>query len=240
MKHYSIQLVDKLSGKTIDSSGGKAYVAKQNDAQKETLYTKSGGALANPIALVNGKLDFYVADSVVDVDLYIQAPSGHFVVAANVVPSGESVFINKGSVDTTMVIPFSIADTTATTETSTGFAVPTGAMVLPTGIGLDVLTVDATETVDFGTLSTDSGDADGYIVGASVATAGAVKASLANGAVTLGALLKVQDSANAGDAVPEANVSMGGKTLTYTLSAGTDTAEGFFKVPVRLSYLSAQ
>jgi len=236
MKHYSIQLIDTVSGKSIDGSGGKAYVAKVGDAQKETLYTKAGAALTNPITLTNGKLDFYVADTVVSVDLYVQAPSGHFVVAKAVVPSGETIFVDKGRSTATYVLPFSIADTTAATETSTGFAIPTGAMVLPTGVGLDVLTVDATETVDFGTLSTDSGDADGYIVGASVATAGAVKASLANGAVTLGALLKVQDSANAGDAVPEANVSMGGKTLTYTLSAGTDTAEGFFKLPVQLPY----
>ncbi len=54
MKHYSIQLIDQLSGKSIDGSGGKAYVAKSGDAQKETLYTKAGAALANPITLTNG------------------------------------------------------------------------------------------------------------------------------------------------------------------------------------------
>lgn len=239
MKHYSIQLMDILSGRTINGSGGKAYVAKAGDAQKETLYTKAGASLANPISLTNGKLDFYVADSAVTVDLYIQAPSGHFVVAKGVVPSGETILVNKGELETIYTIPFSIADTTATTETSTGFIVPAGAMVLPTGVGINVLTADATETVDLGTLSTDSGDADGFIVTASVGSVGTVKASLANGAVTLGALLKVQDSANAGDAVPEANVSMGGKTITYTLTAGTDTAEGFFRLPVHLSYAAA-
>ena len=236
MKHYSIQLIDTVSGKSIDGSGGKAYVAKVGDAQKETLYTKAGAALANPITLTNGKLDFYVADTVVSVDLYVQAPSGHFVVAKAVVPSGESISIDKGRTDTVYVIPFSIADTTATTETSTGFAIPTGAMVLPTGVGINVLTADSTETVDLGTLSTDSGDANGFIAAASVGSVATVKASLANGATTLGALLYVQDSANAGDKAPEADVSMGGKTITYTLTAGTDTAEGFFKLPVQLPY----
>lgn len=236
MKHYSIQLIDTVSGKSIDGSGGKAYVAKSGDAQKETLYTKAGASLANPISLTNGKLDFYVADTVVDVDLYVQAPSGHFVIAKDVVPSGETIYVDKGRSSAVYVIPFSIADTTATTETSTGFALPTGAMVLPTGVGLDVLTADATETVDLGTLSTDSGDANGFIAAASVASVATVKASLANGATTLGALLYVQDSANAGDKTPEADVSMGGKTITYTLTAGTDTAEGFFKLPVQLPY----
>lgn len=239
MKHYSIQLMDILSGRTIDGSGGKAYVAKAGDAQKETLYNKAGGSLANPISLVNGKLDFYVADSVVTVDLYIQAPSGHFVVAKGVVPSGETILVNKGELETIYTIPFAAADTTATVETNTGFPIPAGAMVLPTGVGINVSTADATETVDLGTLSTDSGDADGFIVGASVATVGTVKASLANGATTLGALLFVQDSANAGDKAPEANVSMGGKFITYTLSAGTDTAEGFFRLPVQLPQASA-
>jgi len=239
MKHYSIQLIDQLSGKSIDGSGGKAYVAKSNDAQKESLFTKAGAVLANPISLVNGKLDFYVADTVVSVDLYVQAPSGHFVVAKAVVPSGEQIFINKGELLTVYTIPFSIADTTATTETNTGFAIPTGAMVLPAGVGINVLTADSTETVDLGTLSTDSGDADGFIAAASVGSVATVKASLANGATTLGALLYVQDSANAGDKAPEANVSMGGKTITYTLTAGTDTAEGFFKLPIQLSYAAA-
>lgn len=238
MKHYSIQLIDTVSGKSIDGSGGKAYVAKAGDAQKETLYTKAGGALANPITLTNGKLDFYVADSVISVDLYVQAPGGHFIVARGVVPSGESISIDKGRSDTVYVIPFAIADTSAATETSTGFAIPSNGMVLPTGVGVDVSTADSGITIDVGTLSTDSGDADGFIDGVSVASAATAKASLANGATTFGVLLYVQDSANAGDKAPEANVSMGGKTITYTLSSGADTAEGFIKLPVRLPYSS--
>lgn len=239
MKHYSIQLIDQLSGKSIDGSGGKAYVAKSNDAQKESLFTKAGAVLANPISLVNGKLDFYVADTVVSVDLYVQAPSGHFVVAKAVVPSGEQIFINKGELLTVYTIPFSIADTTAAAETNSGFIVPVGAMVLPTGIGVNVSTADVGMTLDVGTLSSDSGDADGFIDGVSVAAATTAKASLANGATTLGVLLYVQDSANAGDKAPEANVTMGGKTITYTLSASSDTAEGFIKIPMCLSYTSA-
>lgn len=239
MKHYSIQLIDLLTTKSIDGSGGKAYVAKSGDAQKESLFTKAGAVLANPISLVNGKLDFYVADTVVSVDLYVQAPSGHFVVAKGIVPSGDKIYINKGDLDAIYTIPFAIADTAAATETNSGFIVPTGAMVLPTGVGVNVSTADAGITLEVGTLSTDGGDADGYIDVLSVATAGTVKASLANGATTFGVLLYVQDSANAGDKAPEANVTMGGKAITYTLSAGADTADGFIKIPVQLSYTAA-
>ena len=62
-----------------------------------------------------------------------------------------------------------------------------------------------------------------------------MKASLANGAVTLGAGLKVQDSANAGDAVPEQNTSRAGSQLALLLSAGTVSAKGFIYLPIQLA-----
>jgi len=238
MRHFRMQLVDQ-NGAAIQTSGGKAYVATNGDAAKATLYTETGAALANPVSLTNGILEFWVADAVTKVDLFIQAPSGHFIVTKNVLASGpNSLMVDTSRVLTTMVIPFAIGDTTANTETSTGFTVPTKAMVLPTASAIDVLTADSGMTIDVGTLSTDSGDADGFIDGISLASATMVKATNANGAVTLGALLYVQDSANAGDDFPEANISMQGKTITYTLSASTDTGEGFIFLNIALPYAS--
>lgn len=233
MKHYSIQLVDSVTNNAIIASGGKAYVATAGSAAKATLYTESGAALANPISLTYGHLDFYVADSVNEVDLYVQAPSGHFIIAKGLEASGpNSLYVDKSRLDTTMVIPFAAANQAGdATETGCGF---TAMGAVQPGVAVVISTVDSTETVDFGTLSSDSGDADGFIDGISVATAGYVKATNANGAVTLGALLYVQDSANAGDDFPEQNTTMYGKQFTYTLSAGSDTAEGFFIVPIRL------
>lgn len=237
MRKFSMQLVDHVTNVSISASGGVAYVAEAGGAAKVTLYDANGAALSNPVALTRGHIEFYTADSVSTVDLYISAPSGHFLVTKGVQSSGpNSLYIDKGRTDTVMVIPFSKDDTTAATETDTGFDVPTNGAVLPMGMSAEILTVDSGITVDLGTLSTSSGDADGFIDGISAANAGVVKATLTNGSVTLGALLKVQDSANAGDVVPEANVSMSGKSITYTLSAGADTAEGFFKIPVQLSY----
>src|SRR5690606_22176216 len=109
-------------------------------------------------------------------------------------------------------------DTAAATETDTGHDLVTGSLVHGTGLGIRVTTLDDTETIDVGTATAESGDPDGFMDGVSVATAVTVKPTLLNSGVTLGALLKVQDSANAGDAVPEAHVVISSaRSLTYTL-----------------------
>ena len=238
MYKYRMQLVDQ-NGKAIQEAGGQVYVAEYGGAAKVALYDSAGAAGSNPVALTNGILEFYTAESVPRVDLFIQSPSGHFVVVKDVYPSGNnSIRIDKTKMDTVMVIPFSIDDTAAATETDTGFDVPTKGLVLPSAPAVDVLTADSGMTIDVGTLSTASGDADGFIDGLSLASATLVKATNANGAVTLGAKLYVQDSANSGDDYPEADSSQGGKSITYTLSTSTDTGEGFIILPVQLPYAS--
>lgn len=233
-KQYGIQLRDAVTGKAIITAGGKVYVATADGAAKATLYDREGASLANPITPTRGYIEFWTGIAVESVDLYIMSPTGHFLVAKGVQASGP----NEINVDTSqrycsMVIPFAIADTTATTETATGFVIPAKAAVLPTPL-LDVLTQDATETIDVGTDSGDSGDANGFLAAASVATAGIVKPTLASGGQTLGALLSADES-GAGVLVPEPNISMVGKEVTYTLSAGSDTAAGFIHLPYLLA-----
>lgn len=232
---YGIQMKDAVTLESIIVAGGAVYVAKSGSPDKETLYDKSGAALANPVTPTRGFFRFWVDEEVNAVDLYVQAPGGQFQVFKDVRPSGP----NEIQIDTAarygaMVVPFSIEDTAANTETSTGFIVPENAAVLPTPLVL-VDTLEAARTIDVGTDSTDSGDADGFIDGVSLAAAGLVKASNANAAQTMGALLFVQDSANAGDRAPEANVSMGGKEVTYTLAASTAAAKGFAILPYLLA-----
>ena len=87
---------------------------------------------------------------------------------------------------------------------------------------LNVITVDATETVDVGTTGT-SNDPNGYLAAASLATAGIVRGSLADGAVTLGALLfEITEATTA--AARARDVTAGGDPISYTCSAGSDTA----------------
>ena len=241
MRHYRMQLMDVATGAAIQTAGGKVYVATADETAKVTLYTSAGAETTNPAALTNGIVEFYTSDDVATVDLYIQAPSGHFKVLKGVAASGpNSIFIDKGNANTVMVIPFSIDDTTAASETDTGFDLLVNSMVLPSSVSVDVLTIDATETIDVGILSTEAnGDANGFVAAASVAAAINVKATLTNGSATLGALLSVQDSANAGDLVPEAYRCDGtAKSISYTLTAGTDTAEGFIILPVQLPVAS--
>lgn len=127
------------------------------------------------------------------------------------------------------------ANTTAT-EKDTGFDLKAGWTVLDAWIVVN--TRDAGETVDVGTDSNDSGDADGLIVGASLATAGLVypDATVTAGsgetyysATTRGALLA--------DYIVGTNVDQdyglfhkkpytvaADIDLTFTTSNGTDTA----------------
>ena len=127
------------------------------------------------------------------------------------------------------------ANTTAT-EKDTGFDLKAGWTVLDAWIVVN--TVDAGETVDVGTNSKASGDADGLIVGASLATAGLV---YPDATVTAG-LAETYYSANTRGALL-ADYIAGSNTatdfglfhkkpytvstdidLTFTTSNGTDTA----------------
>ncbi len=227
-KALSIQLADHLTGKAIMAAGGYALICAAGSTKKLTMY--QNGATVTRVALSNGKLNCEVdVDLGTNVDIYMQSPTGHGVVATDIVPSGPSeIRIDQNARHSMLRIPFHYDD--ASSETVTGFVEPANALILPNA-SVTVIDADSGITIDVGTLSSDSGDADGFLDGISLASTGLVKGSLANGAVTLGALLKVQDSANAGDAAPEGHVS-GGKAITYTLSGSPDTAAGVINLPV--------
>lgn len=233
MRNFNSQLKSLVTSKAIESSGGKVMVVTAGGSAKVSLLDADGAALTNPLSLTRGGFDFNVADTVASVDLYIQTPTGHFLVVKGVKPSGDaSIYYDNSVSHTTFVIPFDADDQAGdATETGTGFTL-VGA-VQP-NVAIDVVDIDATETIDAGTDSGDSGDADGFIDGLSLATAGYIKATNANGAVTLGSKLYVQDSANAGDDYPEQDISQIGKEVTYTLSSGADTAAGFIVLPQQL------
>jgi len=107
-----------------------------------------------------------------------------------------------------------------TAETQTEFTLPTNAIVKD--VYLNVITVDATETVDVGTMGT-SNDPNGFLAAASLATAGLVRPSLLSTAQTRGALL-TDDEGGTGELVPSVDITAGGDPISYTCSAGSDTA----------------
>lgn len=107
-----------------------------------------------------------------------------------------------------------------TTETETNFTLPDSAIVHD--VYLNVITVDATETVDVGTMGT-SNDPNGFLAAASLATAGLVYGDLADGAVIRGALLfEITEATTAAARRPD--ITAGGDPVSYTCSAGSDTA----------------
>jgi len=104
-------------------------------------------------------------------------------------------------------------------ETESGFTLPDTAVVLD--VFLNVTTAEATgttKTIDVGTDSTDSGDADGYLKGINVSATGLKKGTLVSTGQTLGALLYA-DEDGSGGLVREPDVASGGKKVTFTMGS---------------------
>ena len=248
-KRIVIQLHDHVTRAAIIDAGGMVYVTGTGTPDKQALLTKAGAAAANPSLLVNGQIDFYFADTVTNnMDLFIMGPAGEFLVVKNVAPSGPNeVYLDRSKRDEVAVIPFSIADMTAAVEFDTGMELPADMLVKPEGIGIFVDAIDATETIDVGLLSTESGgDANGFMALVSVAVAGAVAALAAATvggsetfytATTLGVLLATfgagADVATDTGAHNKTGHRTDGaaKTISLTLTTGSDTAKGYVFLP---------
>jgi hypothetical protein len=107
-----------------------------------------------------------------------------------------------------------------TSETQTDFTLPAKAIV--NDVYLNVIVVDATETVDVGTMGT-SNDPDGFLDGVSLADLGIVRGSLLDGSVTRGVLLyEITEATTAATQMPCLTASS--DPISYTCSAGSDTA----------------
>jgi len=253
MKRFTIQLNETGGGfprgKLITATGGVCFVAAAAGATKVSLQDKDGATLSNPVSLTQGGCEFYTANTVESVDLYLMAPGGQFVTKTTVKPGHQDIEVDVTVRNQVAMIPFSAADQAAdATETSSGFSEPANAMFTSVGAGIRVITADATETVDIGTDSTASGDANGFLSLASVTTAAVVAAGpvVTTGtnetyyaSTTVGALLVdfvagTDLATDVGTNSPKGHVS-GDKSITYTLTTGSDTAEGIALLPYYLA-----
>ena len=232
---YKVQLYEGFggfpTGKIINATGGKCLVVTAGGTSKQAITDSAGASATNSIAMTNGGCTFYTADTVTTVDLYIQTPGGQFTVELTAAAGQIDIGVDVKQRDQVMVIPFSMTDLTANTETATGFTEPANSIFRPT-VSIRTTTLDAGEDIDVGTLSTDSGDADGFISGLSINAAVNLVGTLANGAVTLGALLST-DEDGSGALVPECHVGAA-KSITLTISDGSDTGEGLAYLPYYL------
>ncbi|MBU8540184.1 hypothetical protein [Falsiroseomonas tokyonensis] len=233
---YEVQLQDSASGTTIAVAGGTVYVATADDAAKATIYNPDTNlAMANPLTPTRGKIRFMTLATVETVDLYGMAPGGQAFVRRGVAPGAvQEIYIDTGRAEQTLTIPWATSDVVHSVEQDTGFDLPRNALVSPF-VSLLVTAIDATEDIDVGLLSSESGgDADGFLDAASIATLGTVRGALA-GTDTLGALLK--EDTNAGSVLVPASYVVGAtaRSVTYTLSMNADTGKGFISIPYRLA-----
>jgi hypothetical protein len=233
-REFRVQLKDASTRTNIISAGGVCYVTSASDPAKLALKDKDGATLANPVTPTRGFINFFAADTVESVDLFIMAPGGQFVVARGVVPSGPNeILVDTGRLDHVAVIPFTEVDYPDNVETDTGFDTGTDKMWHPSP-AVKVSTLDASATIDVGTDGAGSNDPDGFLDGIALDAAVVVKGTLLASGDTMGALLSVLDSANAGDDAPEGFINAANENITFTLSSGADTGKGYIYLPYRL------
>ena len=222
-RKFEFQLQDRplgsdQAGPSIIGTGGKCLVTAAGDCAKATLYDSSGASLANPISLSAGRGTFYTLDTVEAVDLFILTGEAWSVQLWSVAADElHLVPVDRSNRQQMLVVPFSVDNQLVdNTEVDTGLDLIVGMVMQPFPY-IKVVTVDAGETVDVGTgevVPADGGDADGFMSAVSVASAVLV-------ADTGSALLNAVEYLAPAD------------SLTWTLSAGSDTAEGYIFLPYR-------
>jgi len=224
MLHYKFQLVDRpigaFSGPAIMGAGGKCTVTAAGDPAKATLYNEDGTALSNPISLTRGSGEFWGANTLTAVDLFILTGEGFSVQLWSVgADEVNEIAVDRGNRSQMLILPISIDDQVSdNTEVDTGMDDITGMIFLPWP-HLKVHTADATETLDVGTgevVPADGGDADGLMSAVSLTNTGLV-------ADVDGALITAIT-----------NYIAAGDSLTFTFSAGADTGEAYAFLPYLL------
>ena len=221
---YRFQLQDRslgdFAGPPITGSGGVVKVCVAGSPLKAAITDKDGTALTNPRALTRGSCEFYSTESAVD--LFIQAPDGQFVDLWSVGPDEmHEVAVDRSRRDQVMVIPVHFTDFAAGVETDTLFDEPSSALFTADAVSVNVIALDATETLDVGTATADSGDPDGFISAIDVGAAtGVVKD---NGALFSSGAAHISTS----------------KSIVVTTTAGTDTLACYVFLPYTLVKVNA-
>lgn len=211
----SAPLGSDLAGPSNIVAGGKCIVTGAGTARRSTLYDANGASLANPISLTNGHGVFYTLDTVASVDLYMVTGGGQSIQLYGVQADALQLVPVSRVRDQVMAIPLHNADFPATVETATGFLEPTGAIFTADAVGVNCIALHAAKTLDVGTLSSDSGDADGFISAIDVGTTG----------------YKVDNGALFSSGAPHVG---GGKSITATTSSGSTTLDVIAFLPYTL------
>lgn len=240
----------------IDDDSGKVIVMTEDTPDSPTIYTDAQGTTLTETAGVavltftNGIVRFWTQNSVTALDMSGITADGRTFNLNSVTPSQHMVPINPQNSRQLIVIPFGASDNA---EMDTGIDLPSNCLIHPLDVKLRVTAIDATETIDVGLLSSESGgDANGFITAASVASSGFVELLPQ---ITGGTNIDYVGTRYIGDLLAtsitgaDAVATVGGftfkvyrtdgtaKSITYTGSSGSDTAAGYIYLSfVRLPF----
>lgn len=206
-QHYSLQIKDLRTGEPI-TSGCYVFIHTLGTKTLPTIYKNDArGTLANPITRAQFALDagisfFTLAPSV---DITVCDEKGNVSKVFGITPNDRTITLNRDGVDKCLVAPFIFNNNV---ETDTGLDFPENSWI--TGSVVEVVTVEASKTINVGLLSSETGgSATGIVSAKSVATAGSLPTVGAPGPV----------------AVDGAAVS-----LAYTCSASSVAQAGYLYV----------
>lgn len=253
LTEWVLELKDMLPnlGKSVpnvDDDSGKLIVLTAGSPTSPTVYSDGNGTVVSTtggmavLTFTDGRAKFYTANTVTSVDITgVTAGGRAFGLQSLAANANKIIPINSLNCFQLLAIPFGANDNS---EQDTGLDLPAGCFLDMHSPLMRVTATDSTETIDFGILSSEAnGDANGFIAAASVANSGMVVLlpQITGGSNIdylgtnyVGALLTTTIAG--ADAV----ATVGGttskqyrtdgiaKSLSYTGSAGSDTAAGYF------------
>lgn len=176
---YVIQVKDQrsLDGCNEDgaiTSGCHVIIYDAGTKTKSTIYSDNARtAKTNDITrtqfATDGCIVFWSPNS--SHDVFVADEKGNNTLVTSATPQTHTIGLNRDNPNKCLFFP--MVFNSGATETDTGLDIPYKAHVKDCRV--EVVTVDATETVDIGLLSSETaGDADGFRAAVSVATAGFV------------------------------------------------------------------
>jgi hypothetical protein len=176
-----MSLVDLATGRQLSQSGHVKVVEADGTAHVDVSTTVDGAYDAtDSIDFSSGKIEFFTPTTVGAVDIYYITEKGYCGVVKNVEAGAVSeVKVDINRLQQTLLLPINAADdhVTAASEINTGIILPDEAHIVPEGLGIQVITADATETLDVGIDSTSgTDDPNGILEAISIATAANVPA----------------------------------------------------------------
>jgi|CXWL01.1.fsa_nt_gi hypothetical protein len=249
LNKWSFQLVDvtqSYAQTSLDDDTGKVMVLTEDTPDSPTIYTDENGTTLTEtggigvLTITNGRVSFFTAATVTAVDLSGITADGRAIGLNSVSSSVGRILVNPMGSRQTVAVPFGPNNNS---EQDTGLDLPANCLMTAYNVSLRVTTADATETIDVGLLSGEAGgDANGFITVGDVGTTG-WRELLPQ--ITGGTTIDYVGTRYIGDLLAtsitgaDAVATVGGftskryrtdgtaKSISYTGSAGSDTAAGY-------------